>query len=601
MVAGTYGDNANADNPKGFVKKIGKDNNEIYSSNISGDAYNGVTSVTESVNGNIVFGGYFSSSSLSATNFREGSGTLINRIGNTEGFVISKELPITEQNLEIKNEKKKLKITTDVRKHEEEIDGEKKEVAGGTITGSYTSGIPEIVTYGSDSIEEIIITPDSKYMIKSVEINGKKIKNLGTDDDTTEEKIENEYTINEDGTITLGKLKNVKEDLNIVVEFSKIISRLEVNHYLWTEEDGLTTQKVAETEYRTGYAGEQYTTSPKSDLEEYLLITNYEYYSKLPNIQELYNQNDVDNIDDLLTKLGLDRDEYYIPQNAIGIYPDTNTEIVNYYYKEKNYTLIVHHYFSETNTKVMEDEITNNLKKGASYTTNPAPADKIDYEIYEVDLNRLPPNENGVINDIIEGNTEITYYYKFKNKSIDILKVAKEDHSIKLAGTNFILYKLTCTEEKHDTNDHDKIIDYNLENNPCWEKVRQYTTNENGEITLENLSVKDEYRLVETKASEGRNLIKGQWKIEFILENYDESEDNIFELNNKTVVKITSIGSTYKTQMIDGKILIENKKGVNFPLTGSSGKERFFIIGILIMLIVITKDTEKSYIYKKSN
>lgn len=591
----------NVNNPKGYVIKLNKDNIIEYSSMLYGDRYNGIASVTESKNGNIVSGGYFSSSTLSATNFKkeldednevqENTSVLINRIGNTEGFVISEGASGAKvpelQKLEIENQMKRCKITTEVRKHLENG----KEVEGGTITGSHQTKNPEIVVYGNDSTERITISPDPTYVIKSVEINGKKVKKLTNDDNIDEEKIEKEYTINDDGTVTLEIFKNLIEDIHIVVEFSNSISNIEVNHYLWSSEDGLTNTKVSESEYYSDEVGKKYSTSPNIDID-YDIITNLDYYSKLPNIEELYNQNNVDNINDLLEKLNLQKDEYYIPENALGEYSSTKTEVINYYYKEKTYILTVHHYLEGTNTKVplkksetgegVPDEFSEGYKKNCVYETKQGSEEKIDYKIYE--LVSIPENAKG----IIEGDTEVTYYYKVKTKNLSLVKVAQEDNSIKLSDTNFSLYKLICTN--HEYGYHDEELINHEKEDFCWEKIGEYVTNENGEIMINKLGITDEFRLVETKASNGRNNSKGQWKIEFVLGQYDETDDTIFKINEEDIVKINSIGAAIDAKLDNGKILIENKKGlVNFPITGGIGKERFFIVGIVIMLITIIK------------
>lgn len=578
----------NITNSKGYVIKLNKDNVLEYSSMFYGDKYNGVTSVTESRNGNIISGGYFSSSNLSVTNFKkeinedseaqEDTNILINRIGNAEGFVIAEGASGAKvpelQRLEIENEMKRCKITTEVRKHTENG----KEVEGGTITGSYQTKSPEVVIYGKDSVEKIVITPDPTYVIKSVEINGKKVKNLTLDETIGEEKIEHEYKINDDGTITLEIFKNVKEDIHIVVEFSNTISNIEVNHYLWTPEDGLTTTKVTKSEYYSDEVGKKYSTSPNIDID-YEIITNFDYYSKLPNLEELYEQNNVDNVNDLLVKLNLDKDEYYIPENANGEYLSAKTEVINYYYKEKTYKLTVHHYLEGTNISVplknsetgerVPDEISEGYKKGQEYETNPCTDDKIDYRIYE--LVSIPENAKGAI----EEDTEVTYYYKIKTSNLKIVKVAKEDNNIRLPGTNFSLYKLVCIDHEKEYHDS-KLINYKKEDNTCWQKIGEYTTNENGEIIINNLKVTDEFRLVETKASDGRNNSKGQWKIEI------DSESGII---------VSLIENASKVTVIDENIFIENEKGVeNLPITGGAGSTSYYIIGLVIsgLALVLT-------------
>ena len=575
----------NITNSKGYVIKLNKDNVLEYSSMFYGDKYNGVTSVTESRNGNIISGGYFSSSNLSVTNFKkeinedseaqEDTNILINRIGNAEGFVIAEGASGAKvpelQRLEIENEMKRCKITTEVRKHTENG----KEVEGGTITGSYQTQSPEVVIYGKDSVEKIVITPDPTYVIKSVEINGKKVKNLTLDETIGEEKIEHEYKINDDGTITLEIFKNVKEDIHIVVEFSNTISNIEVNHYLWTQEDGLTTTKVTKSEYYSDEVGKKYSTSPNIDID-YEIITNYDYYSKLPNLEELYEQNNVDNVNDLLVKLNLDKDEYYIPENANGEYLSAKTEVINYYYKEKTYKLTVHHYLEGTNISVplknsetgesVPDEISEGYKKGQEYETNPCTDDKIDYRIYE--LVSIPENAKGTI----EEDTEVTYYYKIKTSNIKIVKVAKEDNNIRLSGANFSLYKLVCPNHEKEYHDSE-LINYKKEDNTCWKKIGEYTTNENGEITINNLKVTDEFRLVETKSPDGRNNSKGQWKVEI------DSENGII---------VSLIENASKATVIDENIFIENEKGVeNLPITGGMGSILYYVIGTTITIIAL--------------
>lgn len=584
-------------NPKGYVIKLNKENSVEYSSMLYGDKYNGVTSVTENENGNIISGGYFSSSNLKATNFNkeinegeENTDILINRTGNSEGFVIAEgasgaKIPELHK-LVVENQMKKYKITTEVRKHTEN----ETEVTGGTITGSYQTGNPEVVSSGKDSVEKIVVTPDPTYLIKSIEINGKKVKNLTPDNVMGEEKIEHGYTINDDGTITLEIFKNVTEDIHIVVEFSNTISNVKVNHYLWTPEEGKTTTKVANSEYYSDEIGKEYHTHPNTDID-YDIITNLDYYSKLSNLDELYNQNGVDNLNDLLVKLNLNKDDYYIPENANGEYKQNVTEEINYYYKEKTYKLTVHHYLEGTNTPVplknseaeegVPDEIKEGYKKGEEYETHQGADDKINYRIYE--LVSIPENAKGTI----EEDTEITYYYRIKTNSFKIVKVAKEDNSVKLAGTNFSLYKLACTEHENEYHDTE-LINYKKENNICWEKIGEYVTNNNGEIEINNLKVTDEYRLVETKASDGRNNSKGQWKFEFVLGEYDKTDENILEIDEKNAIRVTRVEDASNIKVLDGNILIENEKGIeNLPITGGLGSTLYYIIGIITTIIAL--------------
>lgn len=578
-------ESGNVNNPNAYVIKLDKNNQVEFASSFSGNKYNGVLSVTESNRGKIISAGYFSSPELSITNFNnvntEETNIKINKIGNSEGFVIAQGLCGTNipelQVINIENQLKRFEITTNVKIGE---DGEK----GGTITGSYQTGESEIVTYGNNSTEKITITPDTAYKIKCVTINGKEVKNLSPENNS-KEKIEHGYTINDDGTITLELFENVKENKAIEVEFSNAVSNVIVNHYLWPEET--PPNEVAESEYYSDTIESKYEVLPKIDLPDYELITNLDYYG-----------------DDIPPNL--DKDDYYIPENARGEYKANETIVVNYYYKEKTYTLTVHHYLEGTNTPVplkdsetgesVPDEVSNKnkdgvpYKKGTAYETHQASEDKINYRIYELALN--PKNATG----IIESDTEVTYYYRVKTNSLKIVKVAKEDNSIKLADTNFSLYKLVCTE--HEKGHHDsELIKYKNDNIACWEKVGEYVTDDNGEITLNNLSPIDEYRLVETKAADGRNNSRGQWNFEFVLGEYDKNDENILEVDEGNIIRVTKIGDASNIKVQDGRILIENEKGIDsLPLTGGTGNTLYYITGTIIAIFALG-----ALIYKKNN
>lgn len=588
----------------GFLIKIDDNGDVKYSSRLYGDGYDGVTSVCQTKNRNLVAGGYFKSSTLSATNCKIEKGedetdVLINQVGNSEGFVIAEgAVGIAEaaeaQSIEVKNEIKTFKITTEVKKHIENISEVETEVAGGDIDGEEGTfdGIEyskdgiryvEKVEYGEDSSKQIKITPDSGYTISYITINNVEYNN---------------FTTNDDGTVTLSIFENVTEDIHIVVEFSNAISSMEVNHYLWTVENGITTQKVAESEYYTGEVGATYTTTPKTDIN-YEIITNKDYYNGKTE-DEIATELGYSNIEEAMEALGYydgsdsQSDitqsfnkflaEIYIPANYTGQYVDGQKEIVNYYYKEKTYTLTVHHYIDGTNEAVpkkgsetgekVEDEIQEGLAKSSEYTTTQASEDLIDYSIYE--LVGTPENAKGRI----EENTEVTYYYKIKTANITITKVAEEDHSITLSGTEFALYKLTI----EDSSKKDELIDVtNVDS--CWTLVNTYTSSSTGAIRLEDLPITTEYRLVETKATDDRMIPDGQWKIEFVYGQYDEADSSIVTVNG-TPLKISAIGNPPALAITDeGELELPNKEYYNFPTSGNSGIKKFYKIGFLIVAI----------------
>ena len=123
----------------GYVIKLNSKNEVEYSSRLYGDDYDGVTTVTETKNGALVAGGFFNSSTLSATNCEiersEDDTTpkeqMLTRFGNSEAFVIelgaSGALVPEAQRLEVENKIKNFKITTEVKKN--------NNVFGGDIDG----------------------------------------------------------------------------------------------------------------------------------------------------------------------------------------------------------------------------------------------------------------------------------------------------------------------------------------------------------------------------------------------------------------------------------------------------------------------------------
>lgn len=575
-----------SDKSDGYIIKLDETGKVEYSSRLYGDGYEGTTSVAETREGSLVAGGYFNGNKLTAKSFdtRTKAATeqsqeaktveLFNGIGNSEGFVIYEGLigpKINEtQSLQVENKIKTFKITTEVRKNNSEL--------GGTITGDTGNigGIDysiegkryvETVEYGENSIKQIVITPktptgkeedgtysDTAYVIDYIIINGEKVEN---------------YVINSDGTVTLPIFEDVKQDYHIIVQFSNTISNIEVNHYLWKGNIEASTQKVAESTTQTGEVGTEYSTLPNTEID-YDIITNQDFYGegKVPE--------------------GKNPEDLYIPQNYKGTYTSGNKEIINYFYKERTYTLTIHHYIEGTNDKVplkdskdgqvVEDIITENLKKGSDYETQDAIAEgKVDTTIYE--LVQTPENAKGKI----EGNTEVIYYYKIKPVGFTITKVAEENHTKTIQGTQFSLYKY-IGDFVGEGNKHDKLIDKNNVDTTNWRLVGNYTSSSLGLVRFENLEITSKYRLIEIKASQGRLTPEGQWNIEFIYGDYDKNDTSIVTLDG-TPLKVTAIGNPPAFAIEEGKILIPNKEIFQFPISGAFGIKGFTNTGLAILAI----------------
>ena len=139
----------------GYVIKLNSKNVVEYSSRLYGDNYDGVNTVTETRNGALVSGGFFNSSTLSATNCKiekdEGDTTpeeqMLTRVKNSDAFIIAEgsagaEVP-EAQKIEVENQIKTFKITTEVKKN--------NNVAGGDIDGQVGVTI-DGVNYSKDGI-----------------------------------------------------------------------------------------------------------------------------------------------------------------------------------------------------------------------------------------------------------------------------------------------------------------------------------------------------------------------------------------------------------------------------------------------------------------
>ncbi|MCI8654957.1 MAG: hypothetical protein HFJ48_03665 [Clostridia bacterium] len=394
---------AGTSSSSGYVIKLNQDNELQYADNIKGSAYDQVATVQETDDGGYIVGGSTSSTNVTVTGK---AGTMASK-GYSDGFVIkynnvviASEIPAI-QSLTIENFIKEFKITT-----ENKTVDETGNLIGGTITGEYgifdgtqypASGhiqYVEKVEYNQNSINEIVITPEENYAVTSVKINNTNYQ----------------FVPDENGVVRIPVFEEMLENKHITVEFSNTISSIAVNHYLWTKENGTTTTPIegAENEYYTGQIGTAYTTSPNTDID-YCIITNADYYgaSNVPT--------------------GLEADDYYIPTNATGNYTDEQ-QVITYYYKEKTYTLTVHHYLEGTEEQVpsinggtVQDQVTEDHKKDEQYTTERA--EDIDYAKYE--LVEIPAEAEGTITE----DTTVIYYYKLKQFKITT-DVANEGGSI---------------------------------------------------------------------------------------------------------------------------------------------------------------------------
>ena len=117
---------------------------------------------------------------------------------------------------------------------------------GGSITGSEEKPF-EVVNHGEDSQKEIIIIPSTGYKVSNVYINDVPV----------------DFTVREDGTVTLEQIKNVTENKKVVAVFEKIPAGGITIHYVDKEtgEELLPTEQI-----EGGYVGETYVVKRKDIL-----------------------------------------------------------------------------------------------------------------------------------------------------------------------------------------------------------------------------------------------------------------------------------------------------------------------------------------------
>ena len=285
-----------------------------------------------------------------------------------------------------------------------------------TIPAGYFTNVKEnkhiVVTYEPTSQILIINKVDIEDNSKTLKGAKFKIEQI-EDEENTGNLYVREFTTNEYGQIRvavpIGKYKITeieapngyrlnKEPIEFTVEKGKDntitiennhLPKLIVHHYLvgTGPENGKEPVVLAEDENYSGEVGENYTTSPRMDLNPYELITDEE-------------------------------GNYIIPSNASGKYTEETTE-VTYYYTKAPVTLTVHHYLEGTEEKIAEDEGPTRHEVGTEYETKPSDEVLESYELVNV-----VGEEKGILTE----DTEVIYYYKLKEHVITTrVEIPKEE------------------------------------------------------------------------------------------------------------------------------------------------------------------------------
>jgi len=215
-----------------------------------------------------------------------------------------------------------------------------------TIFDGANPGKVETVDHGKNSLYKIKVIPDAGYTIKSITVNGNQA----------------DYTVYDDGTVTLKKFNNVIEDKNINVEFELGSSKVIVHHYFKG-----TTDQAASDELLTGHINDPYVTEAK--------------------------------VNDRIELAKDENGEYIIPSNYKGDFAVTPI-VVTYYYVNKPAVLETN-YLYEDSTESIAPSDTETKVLGDTYETSPK-------EIPNYKVTRVAGKESGTLDIPL---TKVNYYY----------------------------------------------------------------------------------------------------------------------------------------------------------------------------------------------
>ena len=290
----------------------------------------------------------------------------------------------------------------------------------------YYNGNTDATNDDTFTINSINVEPVIKTYTATTDVNGQATIELDYIGKYTIQEIEapEHYILN--NTKTEFELLSTDKNKTVTIENTRKTGII-IHHYLKQSDGTLTTNKVAEDEQYEGIPGEEYTTSPKSNLD----------------------------------KLSLQKDsngEYVIPENGSGTYGNEEIEVI-YYYEPSPMKLTIHHYLEGTEDKLADDEtiLTNStvtFDENGKYTVSANNIYTIannsnyqdlltDYIFTKVTTQR--EDESGGKGDITYAeitdtfeystNSEVTYYYTLKTHNITTqVKTHKENRTNELTN-----------------------------------------------------------------------------------------------------------------------------------------------------------------------
>ena len=266
----------------GMIIKYNATGEVEWAEGIGGTSSEQIESVAETSDGGYIVGGYFYSSSIDL-----GNGISLTNKGDYDGMLlkITAKMGVPEvQELEVANNRKEYKITTDVK----EIDN----IKGGSISGEDKKPY-ETVKYGDNSTQEIKMIPDENYEIIGITVNGE----------------EYQYTVNEDGSYTMPAFDNVTENKHVVVTYSLKNNKITINKV-----DKDTKAKLIGAKFKLDQLEER--PEPENNAIIGELTDNGQEHTKV-NIEK-----------EIADKLGelTNNGTYYFVRNEDGTYTPTNSK-----------------------------------------------------------------------------------------------------------------------------------------------------------------------------------------------------------------------------------------------------------------------------------
>lgn len=568
---------SNKGNNEGIIVRLDKDNKVLWYRTINGTSYESISGITELEEGKIVVVGNYDSQNV----FTNNDSSILTSSNYNNAYLVNLEEKITQEEvpeeieIEVKNSLKQFEIKYEIGTNSA---GETK---GGTIKGINNSegkeGIIEKVKYGYDSLNQIEISPDTDYLIYSIEINNEKFK----------------FIPDSSGKVILPIFKEVKEDIKIKVIFEKGMSSVLVHHYLKQKDGTYTNQKLSEDEYFIGKIGTEYNTSPRKDIDGYE-----------PEIFE-------DGI-------------YKFPENKSGVFGDEPI-VITYYYQPMGFSLIVHHYLEGTEIPLVKDEIYRKFEDDF-YTISPN-SELLNKYILLEDLTQITPSDAGLSGNIKQ-DIIVTFYYRLKEEEKSKGKVIVH-HYLEGTTENVLLengqtaqdeilegfvgdtyettpltdissdYILSKTPDnatgKFINGDIDVIYYYTLNKNYKRVIIKYFDEETNKEIVQEDIingylnsdyetqpKVIEGYELVKEKLP---NNAKGKLTTEDILVKY------YYRKINSNIPEIPSASKDNQNIVTDNNTTIENKNTENVKAEDVNTGDNIYISGLILIVSIIVLTT----------